>query len=91
MSEIRKIAALAMLSPDEKEEQRLREDMDAILKMGKTMPHPTGAESVTHAVATDALREDAVHPYTDSASLVALSEKARDGCIAVSRTVGGEV
>ena len=91
MSEIRKIAALAMLSPDENEAELLRADMESILKMGKTMPPPTGAESVTHAVVTDVLREDSVHPYADSASLVALSKKARDGCIAVSRTVGGEV
>ncbi|MBQ8746320.1 MAG: hypothetical protein IJZ08_00440 [Clostridia bacterium] len=90
MSDIRNIAALAMLTPDAKEAERLQADMENILAMGKTMPAPTGANSVSHAVTADALREDTARPYEDSAALTALSKKERDGCIAVSRTVGGE-
>lgn len=90
MSDIRKIAALAMLTPDAKEAEHLQADMESILSMGKTMPPPTGAKGVSHAVTADALREDTVCPYEDLAALIALSKKERDGCIAVSRTVGGE-
>lgn len=90
MSDIRKIASFAMLSPDEGEAQRLQADMKSILAMGKTMPAPIGADGAVHTVTADALRGDEVRPCADTAALVALSKKERDGYIVVSRTVGGE-
>lgn len=89
MSDIRKIAALAMLSPDGKEAERLEGDVAEILQRGQTMPARC-ASAETRTVTTDALRDDAVSTRADSAELLALSQKARDGYIVVSRTVGGE-
>ncbi len=90
MSDIEKIAALAMLSPDAQESARLAGDVAEILHMGKAMPAREAAAEM-RTVTTDALRADTVSSRADGAALLSLSQKARDGYIVVSRTVGGDV
>lgn len=90
MSDVKKIAALSMLSLAPAEAERLREDMEEILGMGAAMPQTEGDTPDGRAVGIDALREDAA-AAPDGARLLALSKKAREGFITVSRTVGGDV
>lgn len=90
MTDIRKISALAMLSPNEKEAQRLEGDFAEILQMGRAMPARETAADV-RTVCTETLRDDTARADADGAGLLSLSKKARDGYIVVSRTVGGEV
>lgn len=90
MSDVKKIAALSMLSLTPAEAERLRADMAEILSMGDAMPQTAGDTPVGSAVGTDALRADTA-AAPEGARLLTLSKKARDGFITVSRTVGGDV
>ena len=90
MADVHKIAALSMLSLSPAEAERLRADMAEILAMGDAMPRTEGYVPAGRAVGTDVLRPDTASA-PDGARLLALSKKAREGFITVSRTVGGDV
>ena len=90
MTDIGKIAALAMLSVEAQAADTLSADVAEILQMGRAMPARETAADV-HTVCTEALRDDTARVDADGAALLSLSKKARDGYIVVSRTVGGEV
>lgn len=90
MSDVQKIAALAMLSLTSYEADCLRGDMAQILEMGDAMPRAEGDTHPGRAVGTDDLRTDTA-AAPEGAGLLHLSKKARAGFIVVSRTVGGDV
>ncbi len=89
MPDVQKIAALSMLEMTEEQKIRLRADMEEILSIGESMPLADGETSASRSVSLDALRADDADLWADAPGLLALSQKARDGYIVVSRTVGG--
>lgn len=90
MADVYKIAALSMLSLSPDEAERLRTDMAEILDMGAAMPRTEEAAPAGRTVGTETLRGDTADA-SEGIGLLALSKKARDGFITVSRTVGGDV
>jgi aspartyl-tRNA(Asn)/glutamyl-tRNA(Gln) amidotransferase subunit C len=91
--EVRRIAALARLSMDDAEIERMRHDLAAILSYVETLAgiDTTGVEPTAHVIPlATPMRADEPEPAMDPARAVANAPEASDSAFVVPRVIAGE-
>lgn len=87
--DVKKTAALAMLSPDDANAARLAEDVSEILALTAQLADaPLLPETTDNAVPAESLRPDTAAEADTDRRCIRLSKNEKEGFVRVARTVG---
>lgn len=86
---VKKTAALAMLTPDDANAARLAEDVSEILALTAQLADaPLLPETTDNAVPVESLRPDTAAEADTDRRCIRLSKNEKEGFVRVARTVG---